>query len=456
MKKIYFRKLMIDITRRCQLRCEHCLRGEAQNLVISTDIIDSFLEQTAGIGELFFSGGEPTLAPDRMNYFVDHMIEKGIPLGGVTYITNGVELSEEVKAFLVKAHSYITESREKNEVFRSDCKIYFQPRIDIGLSIDNFHVDNEKVKQEYEQFFSKLDSCLVHYVNNDIPHKVGRGRNLKHGHSSVHTLGGKENKPQVGMEYESHHLLCDDSPRSEEMLQFCDVFIPCAMVLTTTGKLFVLNAMSGEYTIDDGADNAICQFINGAFPSIFDSVIVYNKGRKPCYLTTNIPDPFTRDDLDAIMNYKKVHNTDTSHSLFNDTIFADDVPCAKTEILLSLDRYSDMYKSYLRQRIEYYSDIEEIKRDFPNANSYFCKELQDKIKQSSVDDVIDWVVAKKDKWWYCVDDAHFESTKSSYNQIVMNEYKKRRDKIMQSDMPQPIKADMNKELLKAAREQLAK
>ena len=42
MKKILYRKVMLEITRRCQLKCAHCMRGDAQNLDMSEEIIDAF------------------------------------------------------------------------------------------------------------------------------------------------------------------------------------------------------------------------------------------------------------------------------------------------------------------------------------------------------------------------------------------------------------------------------
>lgn len=457
-KKIYFRHIMVEITRRCQLKCEHCLRGDAQDLDISNDIIDAILEQTAGIGRLSFTGGEPTLAPDKMNYFVDRMIEKGIPLGGISYITNGVELSEEVKEFLVKAHLYITKSRENDEIFRSDCKIFFQPRIRIGLSLDNYHVDNEKVKREYERFLP-TDSCYVTYENNSIPIKAGRGKSLKYGHS-LESTGRKDKRPQIGMEYKSHHLICDDSPRSETMLQFCDAFIPCFLEMTAVGRLFPAEARIGEYKIDDcTTENVICQFSNGELPSIFDSLVEYNKRRKLCYITAGSSPKLTVDDLNALKMFEKTHNTDTRSNKWPegfDRLFSDDIKKAELDIAASQMEYLSRYKSYLSGRIQHYSDIEEVKKDFPNTNDHFCGELLDKIANNSAEEIVEWIISTKYSPWYYVDDALYESAKYSHNQIIMNEYKKERDKIMQSDMPQPIKAAMNKELLKAAREQLAK
>lgn len=426
MKKIYFRRLIVEVTRRCQLKCEHCMRGDAQDLDISTDIIDSILEQTAGIGELFFTGGEPTLAPDKMNYFVDRMIEENIPLGGINYITNGIELSEEVKAFLGKAHSYITESRKNSAIFRSDCKIYYQPRIEIGVSLDNYHGDNKKVKHEYECFLPS-DSCHVRYVNNSIPQRIGRGKNLKYG---LNPLDEKIRNTQIGIEYKNHHLLCDDSPRSKEMLQYCDAFIPCGLELTATGKLFSMCGLNGEYTVDDNSNNAICQFANGKMPNIFDSVLEYNIGRDMCYITRNIPSRHSIEELQAIDQYKKVHETDTESQtwpILYDKIFADDVHKAAWQIERSKKEYENRYKQHLRERIGYYSDDKEIKIDFPYCNDHFCHELQNMIKECSVDKVIEWIISTKNCYWYFIDDKFFELAKHHYNQKIYSAYKRERE-----------------------------
>lgn len=37
--EIYVNYLAIEVTRRCNMKCEHCLRGDAQNLDISTAVL---------------------------------------------------------------------------------------------------------------------------------------------------------------------------------------------------------------------------------------------------------------------------------------------------------------------------------------------------------------------------------------------------------------------------------
>lgn len=53
--------LSVEITRKCQLKCAHCMKGEAQNIDMSVEVIDKLLESVVSIGTLLFTGGEPTM-----------------------------------------------------------------------------------------------------------------------------------------------------------------------------------------------------------------------------------------------------------------------------------------------------------------------------------------------------------------------------------------------------------
>ena len=54
--------LILEVTRRCNMRCEHCLRGDAQKLDMSQEVISATLTDVSTIGTLIFTGGEPSLA----------------------------------------------------------------------------------------------------------------------------------------------------------------------------------------------------------------------------------------------------------------------------------------------------------------------------------------------------------------------------------------------------------
>ena len=94
MRKITWDHISIELTRKCQLKCRHCFRGKAENKEISIETLDNFLKNTEIIGMLHFTGGEPTLALDQMEYIVDKLNEYRIPLFKLQLVTNGYEKSE--------------------------------------------------------------------------------------------------------------------------------------------------------------------------------------------------------------------------------------------------------------------------------------------------------------------------------------------------------------------------
>lgn len=55
--KLYIGALVLEVTRRCNMHCEHCLRGDTQNLDMQKEIVDKLLEQTESIFCVTFSGG---------------------------------------------------------------------------------------------------------------------------------------------------------------------------------------------------------------------------------------------------------------------------------------------------------------------------------------------------------------------------------------------------------------
>jgi len=115
--------LIIEITRRCQLRCEHCLRGDAQNLDIDPAHIDAILSQVSHIGELTFSGGEPSLNPKAIQYFIDEAERQGVGISDFYIATNAHHISDEFLLTVMRLHCYC----DDNEISL------------IQWSNDNFH-----------------------------------------------------------------------------------------------------------------------------------------------------------------------------------------------------------------------------------------------------------------------------------------------------------------------------
>lgn len=84
--------VVIEVTRRCNMCCAHCLRGDAENVDIQEKYIDAFLdsfEEGAYIGSLTFSGGEISLNIPAIRYILKSVKERGIAVGSFYMVTNG-------------------------------------------------------------------------------------------------------------------------------------------------------------------------------------------------------------------------------------------------------------------------------------------------------------------------------------------------------------------------------
>jgi len=82
--------LLIEVTRKCQLNCDHCLRGGKQNVNIKPEYIRAILKDVDAIGTVVFTGGEPSLNIDAMKEFINICKEKDIWVDNFHIVTNGV------------------------------------------------------------------------------------------------------------------------------------------------------------------------------------------------------------------------------------------------------------------------------------------------------------------------------------------------------------------------------
>ena len=102
-------ELCIELTRRCNMQCPHCLRGCAQNIDINTSIIRKALSSFSSITSLVLTGGEPSLVPDLIKYTVDYVISHKIDLGGIYVVINGKVFSQKLVNSMRKAYNYAYE-----------------------------------------------------------------------------------------------------------------------------------------------------------------------------------------------------------------------------------------------------------------------------------------------------------------------------------------------------------
>lgn len=125
MAKIGVRSLILEVTRRCNMCCDHCLRGDAQNLDMEKQTVDALLEQVGSIGTITFSGGEPSLNIPLIRYFFERAREFGVMPYAFYVVTNGKENQMDLATALLEVYPEMEEPEYCG----------------VSLSVDQFHED---------------------------------------------------------------------------------------------------------------------------------------------------------------------------------------------------------------------------------------------------------------------------------------------------------------------------
>ncbi len=81
--------LILEITRQCNLKCAHCLRGDAQNINISREIVRKVFESIDYANSLVLTGGEPLMVPEVLEMIIEEIDNSGFGYGAFWLATNG-------------------------------------------------------------------------------------------------------------------------------------------------------------------------------------------------------------------------------------------------------------------------------------------------------------------------------------------------------------------------------
>jgi len=161
--------IIIEVTRKCNIRCMHCLRGEMVNKDIDFSYIDKLLDQYTSIYSVTFTGGEPSLNVPAINHFLEEVKRRNIHVGSFFMYTNGVKISEEFVVTCLRLYAYCYEKdmcnvTVSNDVYHAEESNYNTELLDglgffhrkytkeatqveyllyQGLAMDNFYCKNE-------------------------------------------------------------------------------------------------------------------------------------------------------------------------------------------------------------------------------------------------------------------------------------------------------------------------
>lgn len=161
--------VFIEVTRRCNMCCAHCLRGDAESIDIQEKYIDAFLdnfEKGAYISSLTFTGGEISLNIPAIRYTLKAVKERGIAVGSFYMVTNGKAV-DKMADLAMASLEWWAYCDEKDDYMCGLC-----------ISSDNFH---EVIPYESKSILSGLkynrndkvtDFHLTYLLNE------GRAKNL--------------------------------------------------------------------------------------------------------------------------------------------------------------------------------------------------------------------------------------------------------------------------------------
>ena len=262
MKRITFNEVELQLTRRCQCKCRHCFRGDAENKDMTPDVIDDFLKQTEMIGLLHIAGGEPTLNLDAMEYFLKALYRNGVPLMKLDIETNGYDISERF-VDLIKQYAEMIQICHSMDLKQPEIKDV----VTVAISNDKYHVEEGcNPEKAYEYYIKALDGYANVFYQKDgfMPVGVGRAKKLKESIKNKYTLY----KKRIEILDKSHVPMCTYY-KTYELAYPDQIKICCTIGLTPDGAIYSSDNVYGEFeeidkdafcTVKDDIYNAICEY----------------------------------------------------------------------------------------------------------------------------------------------------------------------------------------------------
>lgn len=149
-KIIDVESLVLEVTKRCNQNCDHCLRGCARNVDMAKETVDKVLDNVRHISSIVFTGGEPTLNLPIIEYFFEEVKRREIGVGYFWLATNGLDYEKELQLInILLKNYYLMEEGEYCGVALSEDDFH-EPIINSPLKLLSFY-DHGKEHDNGEQ-----------------------------------------------------------------------------------------------------------------------------------------------------------------------------------------------------------------------------------------------------------------------------------------------------------------
>ena len=115
--KIACMDLEIILTQKCNLSCEHCMRGDCMGKEISEEVLDALFKKVIYIENISLGGGEITLVPEKIKMITQKLKENKVIVHQANFTTNGTVVCEEVLDALSELRAYVESCEEQPHLF---------------------------------------------------------------------------------------------------------------------------------------------------------------------------------------------------------------------------------------------------------------------------------------------------------------------------------------------------
>lgn len=142
--------LLLEVTRKCNMACRHCMRGDAEELSIDYAVIDRIFQDTRHIEHLCLTGGEPSLVPHVISEIVYRAGIWRCTIGSFFCATNAKVYSQPFVNALTELYRYCTNEK----------------RCVLTATIDQFH---EEADSQALELYRMLPYYHPIYEHGQIP-----------------------------------------------------------------------------------------------------------------------------------------------------------------------------------------------------------------------------------------------------------------------------------------------
>jgi hypothetical protein len=159
-------EIMLEVTRKCNLLCDHCLRGDAENISMSKEVIDRVFS-TINFYSIIFTGGEVTLAKKQFEWIKEAILKYEPEIHQFYIVINGTQFPKWFEFFCLWLKEYCLYGEDSN-VFISNDQFHPKP----------VHKLKEKL-YKYNEIYNDSFFSMLNYINSKNIINMGRGISKK-------------------------------------------------------------------------------------------------------------------------------------------------------------------------------------------------------------------------------------------------------------------------------------